>query len=87
MSFECHVTVSNPNEEICEEYAKLYEWKTSKIERDPLLGDKTFFYFTCHGKEYDSVFSKMKQCVEDLQMLGLKCVREKIEHIIHDVRF
>lgn len=85
--YECHVTINKP--ETAHEHEKMDKmgkdlgWKTSCIERDPLLGRATYFYFTTHHVDYDSIFRKMKSLSE---VLGNLVIREKIEHILYDTK-
>lgn len=62
-------------------------WKTSEIARDPVLGDDVFFYLTQHSKDLQSLQRDMEQLVRHLQSAGVTVLREKIEVIIHDIRY
>lgn len=87
--FECHVTV--PFDETMEStyslIGKVYNWKTSYIKGDPLLGNKNHFYFTCHSNNFDAIKSKMLDLVDSLKDHKIKVLRQKIELIMLDDRF
>lgn len=86
MIFECHITCDTANAVDCELVAKEQHWKTSQIERDPVLGNRTFFYLTSHSTDYMEMFDRMKQAARTLGMLGVPVIREKIELIIYDTK-
>lgn len=87
MNYECHITVPQSHSATAQSVAKANGWKTSEIARDPLLGDKTFFYLTCHTTDYDVMWRKMRATVDHLGIRGVPVLREKIERIEHDVRY
>ena len=61
-------------------------WKTSEIARDPVLGDKNFFYLTTHTKGYPEMWDRLRFCVAHLEAMSVPIIREKIEMIIHDTK-
>ena len=84
--YECHVTLHNPNKEICELIAKDFKWKTSEIERDPVLGNDTFFYFTSHSKNFVALMEEMQELENQLTIAEQTVIRKKIELIIYDTK-
>lgn len=84
--FECHITVSTDDAFDANIIAKKYHWKTSEIARDPVLGDKNFFYLTTHTKSYTEIWSKLRIAVDALENMQVPVIREKIELIIHDTK-
>lgn len=84
--FECHITVSTDDANSANIVAKEYHWKTSEIARDPVLGDKNFFYLTTHTKDYGSMWSKLRIAVDELEKMHVPVIREKIELIVHDTK-
>lgn len=86
-SFECHITVPSSSDLPAAAIAAELGWKTSEIARDPLLGDKNFFYLTGHARDLVLITAEMRQVVERLVDAGVPVLREKIEVIIHDVRY
>ncbi|HEY6437744.1 MAG TPA: hypothetical protein VIY47_14230 [Ignavibacteriaceae bacterium] len=84
--FECHITVSTDHAEAAEIIAKEVHWKTSEIARDPVLGDKNFFYLTTHTKDYGAMWTRLRNCVILLENAEIPVIREKIELIIHDTK-
>jgi hypothetical protein len=84
--FECHITVSTDDAEMAASVAKTYHWKTSEIARDPVLGDKNFYYLTTHTKDYASMWNKLRQAVAVLEESKVPVIREKIELIVHDTK-
>jgi len=84
--FECHITVSTDHAETATNVAKLCHWKTSEIARDPVLGDKNFFYLTSHSKGYTEMWDKLRQTVLFLENNEVPVIREKIELIVHDTK-
>ena len=87
MSYECHITLMVADSTAATPIAKEAGWKTSKIDGDPLLGDRVFFYLTAHSASYHMLYTKMERTVSLLNRQGIAVVREKIEHILHDIRF
>jgi exosome complex RNA-binding protein Csl4 len=84
--FECHITVSTEHAETANNIAKLHHFKTSEIARDPVLGDKNFFYLTTHSKDYGDIWNRMKNCVRHFEEVEVPVIREKIELIVHDTK-
>ena len=84
--FECHITVSTDDAEKATDVAEICHWKTSEIARDPILGDKNFFYLTTHAKDYKSMWERLRVCVEMLGNRNIPVIREKIELIVHDTK-
>jgi hypothetical protein len=84
--YECHITVNTKDAEVATEVAHGAGWHTSQIARDPVLGEDTHFYLTAHGTEYPRLYDRMAAVRQTLKLRGVFVLREKIEHIIHDVR-
>jgi hypothetical protein len=84
--FECHITVSTDDAKAATVIANEYHWKTSEIARDPVLGDKNFFYLTTHTKDYGSMWIKLRSAVDALEASHVPVIREKIELIVHDTK-
>lgn len=87
MSFECHITVPTEYAEKAASIAAALGWKTSEIARDPLLGDKNFFYLTRHSMGLEAIMSSMENCAGFLRDAGVPVLRKKIEVIIYDARY
>ena len=86
MSYECHITAQVKDAKVCELIARAEGWKTSEIKRDPILGDGSHFYLTCHHHNFMTIFGKMKDTANKLGDAGITVLRKKIEHIIYDSR-
>jgi len=86
MLYECHITVSTEYAETASSIARELHWKTSEIARDPVLGDKNFFYLTTHTNDFPQMWTKMNTATARLQELSVPVIREKIELIIHDTK-
>jgi hypothetical protein len=88
--YEAHVTVEKPANDterlLLEAVGREYHWKTSEIDGDPVLGKNLYYYFTSHAHTYDALLRRMQLIVQDLRGVGVHVVREKIEHIVYDVR-
>lgn len=84
--YECHITTMVSQAKQAAKIAEELHWKTSEIARDPLLGNDTYFYLTSHGATYDTIYSRMQEVKDRLYFAGVNVVREKIEHIVYDVR-
>lgn len=86
MDYECHITVHTDHAELATQAAKELHWKTSEIARDPVLGDKNFFYLTSHDVELTRMFERMNTCVSWLRRNNVPVLREKIEAVLHDTK-
>lgn len=82
--FECHITCNLKDEVVCEQIASQCHWKTSKIDGDPVLGKKAFFYFTSHDTDLSRMMVRMNNVCNTLRARGIPVLREKIEVIIYD---
>lgn len=85
--FEVHITCLLKDAEFCEKAAKALHWKFSAIAGDPVLGKDTYCYLTTHGTDLLRTVNRMSAVVADLKKEGVQVIREKIEVIIHDVRY
>ena len=47
-------------------------WKHSEIAQDPVLGEKTFFYLTCHDTDVGRIFKRMTFASEWAALAGSK---------------
>lgn len=87
--YECHVTYNYPEEQsaltLFHSIGKALGWSTSFIDGDPLLGEKRFFYFTCHGISKASLHIKMRFLEAAVKEFAIR--RKKIEKIVFDQRF
>lgn len=86
MNFECHITVNKENLERLIELGKVYNWKTSYITDDPILGPGKFFYFTRHNADYIKLHNSMIDMSDRVTERGFKVIRQKIELIMYDSR-
>jgi hypothetical protein len=85
--YECHITTTTEHVEVATRIAQANGWKTSQIERDPILGDETFFYLTKYHIDFLAIGEEMMIMVNTLHIAGVKVLREKIEKIVHDRRY
>lgn len=88
MLYECHITL---NAEDADKATALLDktdmkWKTSKIDGDPVLGKKIYFYLTTHAVDYSEIHQKMSRTAAVLYAGGLDVVRQKIEAIVFDTK-
>jgi len=86
MYFESHITceISSLEErKVLEAFGLLTHWKTSCIDRDPILGDRVFFYFTKHSKSGDELIAETQEFAKTIPG---RVIREKVEQIIYDTK-
>ena len=87
MLYEIHITCYTSQSEQAALVAKNLHWKTSEIMRDPVLGNDTYYYLTKYAATEEQAVVELNNCVHELQFKhSVRVVREKIEHIILDVR-
>lgn len=87
MLFECHITLDLKDAVKGQELADERGWKTSQIERDPTLGEKSYFYLTKHSRRLFNIYDDMRGMSLALyQRYNVSTVREKIELIVHDTK-
>jgi hypothetical protein len=101
MNYECHITIDLKDAEMGKFYVINVEdfgrdgeprqgsplvWKHSEIARDPLLGEKSFFYLTCHDSDVERIFKRMRYATQWLEGQNVKVLREKIELIVFDTK-
>lgn len=84
--YEIHITCYTSQSRPAASAAKELHWKTSEIMRDPVLGNDTYYYLTKYASTYEQAIRFLSDAVSDLRKRGVIVVREKIEHIVHDVR-
>jgi hypothetical protein len=89
LTFECHITVAymaKDSRDRLEYLGAENNWKTSYIQNDPILGNKPFFYFTKHDRDYDTLFKKMNDMADEIARDGYEVLRRKIEAIVFDTK-
>jgi hypothetical protein len=86
MMLESHITVSTEHALAAAEVAEAMHWKTSEIARDPVLGNKNYFYLTSHDTDWARMFERMHACTRVLKAHGIPVLREKIELIVYDTK-
>lgn len=87
MNYECHLTLPLEHKAIGERVALSENaWKTSEIERDPVLGKGSHFYLTTHDSDLEYLFARMRAMAHLLKNEGAQVIREKIELIVYDSR-
>lgn len=86
MIYECHITVDVQHAAVATAIAEGQHWKTSEIARDPVLGNKNFFYLTTHDADFPTMWERMVEASDTLQLRGVEVLRSKIELIIYDSR-
>ena len=69
---ECHITINMDDGKIGEALAQSLHWKTSCIARDPVLGEKTYFYLTTHHDSYEQIWAKMVMMSNKLKSAGVR---------------
>jgi hypothetical protein len=87
MNYECHITLALKDAESSAKVAEALHWKTSEIARDPVLGKDSYFYLTTHSQTIQVMLGRMNAATLALRRAGVHVIREKIELIIHDIRF
>lgn len=87
--YELHITINIADAQLAEPIAKELHWKTSQIMGDPVLGAKPFAYLTSYVRSFTSGAAReqLNKAVQALRVGGIPVIREKIEQIIHDVRY
>lgn len=86
MNFECHITCDLTDAAVCTAVAAEHNWKTSKIDGDPVLGDRKFFYLTAHAASYGGIKARMDNTVRALKLAGAEVLRQKIEMVVLDTK-
>lgn len=61
--------------------------KVSHLKGDAVMGDDKLMYFTFHDQTYSRAFTRMTTIRVMAMSMGHKALREKIEMILHDVRY
>lgn len=87
MLYEIHITTYTSFSKQATEVAKQLHWKTSEIARDPVLGNDTYFYLTKYADSEEQAHIYIDEAIVMLLNSEVKVVREKIEHIVHDLRW
>jgi hypothetical protein len=84
--YEAHITCTRMNLESVKLIADQWQWKTSEIARDIVLGDDTYYYLTKHFDSVQSALDTMLLVNKELIRSHCNVVRNKIELVVHDVR-
>jgi hypothetical protein len=85
--YEIHLTVDTAHAERATWVANAFHWKTSEIARDPVLGNKNYFYLTKYTEDLEIALREIMTASSALKLHGVPLIREKVEHIVHDVRY
>lgn len=84
--YEIHITCYVSQAGQASQVASAMHWKTSEIARDPDLGNNTYYYLTRYAATLDDALLALSECVSELRAKHVIVIREKIEHIVYDVR-
>ena len=84
--YEIHITTYTRYSVQAKKIAEVLHWKTSEIARDPVLGNDTYFYLTKYAENLALAHQHISEVVNMLRYYDVIVVREKIEHIVHDIR-
>jgi len=89
MIFECHITLSMPEEEQRLRLVNFMDgwgWKCSWIDGDPLLGENCFFYLTRYNDNFDQLKDEMELTAKVVSNIGFDVVRKKIKEVVYDTK-
>lgn len=90
MKFEAHITINREDYEKARDAVAAVgaedKWKVSRIDGDPVMGDKVFAYLTGYDTNYEVMLRRLRAAIEFLRGYDVPVLREKIELIMHDVR-
>lgn len=84
MILEAHITVHTKDAAVATLVAEALHWKTSQIARDPVLGDKDYFYLTMHGYNLTELEGKVGEAITRLRNNRVWVIRSKIEAVLID---
>jgi hypothetical protein len=85
--YEIHITCYTSQAKQAAFAAAELHWKTSEIMRDPVLGNDTYYYLTKYAATLDQAIEFLSAACHTLQFkYNVIIVREKIEHIVYDIR-
>ena len=84
--YEIHLTCYTSQSTQAAAVAADLHWKTSEIMRDPVLGNDTYYYLTKYASTYEQAMAYISKAKEAMLGAGIVLIREKIEHIVHDIR-
>lgn len=88
--YEIHITLDiTPEQEVqANKIANYYGWKTSKIDRDPILGEGIKFYYTKYSDSEHKAYNFINTVLDAIgYQTNFKILRTKIEKIVYDRRF
>ena len=84
--YEMHITLRPQYKEEAEQVAQKFNFKTSQIAGDQILGDDAFLYITGKDVSLVDMMIRMEKSTEELLGLDVPIIRRKIEHVIFDER-
>lgn len=85
--YEIHITTDTLDAEVASTVARANKWKTSEIARDPVLGNKNYFYLTKYADTLGEAQLEVLEIIAALRDAGVDPLRAKIEQIVFDQRF
>lgn len=84
--FEVHITIPRDKYDTASHIAAQRRWKMSRIEGDPLLGDKVFAYLTRWDAQLLDAVAEMNTTARILRGAEVPVLRQKIEVVVFDLR-
>lgn len=81
--FECHITIYKEFKPLAARLQDEYKFGISQIDDDDM--GKGFVFLTFHGDELEETQQRMRNITSKLPERSVR--RQKIELVIHDVRF
>lgn len=86
-NFEAHITFEQMHEESVRSLGARHGWKFSRIDGDPVLGQKVYCYLSAHDSDVERLQDTMDLLANSAAATGTPPVRTKIELIVFDKRW
>lgn len=85
MNYELHITMEDPEPFKVKTAVEALQWKFSKIDGDPIMGEGIKCYATNYSNaELKEVIKWIEDTADQLSSLGCNVIRRKIEKTIYD---
>jgi hypothetical protein len=82
--YECHLTLDPEHEDLARHVGAARGWGFSRIDGDPLLGDRVLCCLTRHSSDFRALALEMKAATADVRQAGGDVLRQKIERTMFD---
>jgi hypothetical protein len=87
VNYEAHVTFPATQASAVRKLGERHGWKFSQMAGDPVFGEGTYCYLTCHEPDIKVMLLRLDAVVQWALDADMTPLRKKVEADVYDVRY